>query len=192
VAANITGNIQLGPDTGRVVIKTSRAGIAARAGHDLTLEVTRWSALVAAPGEDAGGVAAATITAELDLGSLAVREGTGGARPLTDKDRRDIEATMRKILGAPGSMASFSSSRIIPSATGGAIEGTLTFNGRSQQIRLQVSSPEPGWYRGTTTVQQSALGITPYSGFFGALKLRDEVVGEFEMALDRAASADAA
>ena len=37
-----TGNFRLGPDTGRVVIKTSRAGLAAKAGHDLTIEVSRW------------------------------------------------------------------------------------------------------------------------------------------------------
>jgi hypothetical protein len=193
VADIIAGNFQLGPDTGRVVIKTSRVGIAARAGHDLTLEVTRWSARVAVPpAEDAAGLSAATITAELDLGSLAVREGSGGARQLTDKDRRDIEATMRKILGPPRSMAGFSSTRIIPSTVGGAIEGTLTFNGRSQQARLQVTSPAPGRYRGSATVPQSALGITPYSGFFGTLKLRDDVVAEFEVDLTRAAPADAA
>jgi hypothetical protein len=30
-------------------------------------------------------------------------------------------------------------------------------------------------------VLQSDFGITPYSGFFGALKLRDEVTVEFEV-----------
>jgi hypothetical protein len=97
---DITGSFRLGPDSGRVVIKTGRAGFAARAGHDLTIEVTRWSATVTVP---ADGVAAAEVTAELDLGSLAVLEGTGGAKPLSDKDRRDILNTAGKILGRPGS-----------------------------------------------------------------------------------------
>ena len=44
--ADIAGNFRLGPDNGRVVLKTGRQGIAARAGHDLTIEVTRWSAQV--------------------------------------------------------------------------------------------------------------------------------------------------
>ena len=39
--ADNTGNFRLGPENGRVVLKTGRQGIAARAGHDLTLEVTR-------------------------------------------------------------------------------------------------------------------------------------------------------
>ena len=205
-----TVTYRLGPDAGRVVISTTRAGLAARVGHDLTLDVTRWSADItvpvgapaettpaetapgeAAPGEAApdGDLSAATVTAELDLGSLVVREGTGGARPLSDSDRRDIESTMRKILSGSGGPATavFRSTRVIPAAAGGAIEGTLTLNGRSQPVRLQLTGPAPGRYRGTVTIVQSAFGIKPYTGFFGALKLRDEVVAEFEVDLSRAA-----
>jgi len=174
---------ELGPAQGRVAIRTSRAGLAARAGHDLLIEVTRWEARVEVPGE--GDVAAASITAELDLGSLAVREGTGGARPLTASDRADIEKTMRKILasGTEPATASFRSTRVITSNVGGAIEGTATFHGRSQPVRLQVQEPAPGRYRGTAAVQQTAFGITPYTGFLGALKLRDEITVEFDLDL---------
>jgi len=168
---------------GRVVIKTSRAGLAARAGHDLTLEVTHWSAQVQVPSEEDGGVTAATVSAELDLGSLEVREGKGGAKPLTDGDRREIKKTMSEILG--GGTASFTSTRVIRSgASGGAIEGTATLNGKSQPVRLQVSSPGEGRYRGGT-LNQTAFGIKPYTGFFGALKLKDEVVIEFEVDLSK-------
>jgi hypothetical protein len=156
--------------------------MAAKAGHDLTLEVTQWSARVTVPDEDNGGLAAAAVGAELDLGSLAVREGTGGAKPLTDKDRRDIEAAARKALGGAAT-ASFTSSKVIPSPGGGAIEGTLTLNGTSQPARLQILAPAPGKYRGSVTLRQTDFGITPYSGLFGALKLRDEVTAEFEVEL---------
>jgi hypothetical protein len=183
---DITGSFQLGPDSGRVLIRTSRAGLAAKAGHDLVLEMTRWSARVEVPPEESGGLTAATVSAELDLGSLTVREGTGGARPLTDSDRRDIAKTMRGILGE--GTASFGSSRIIRFGGGGAIEGTLTLNGKSQPARLQLTEPKPGVYRGTATVTQSAFGIKPYSGFFGALKLRDEIGVEVEADLNRAAA----
>jgi polyisoprenoid-binding protein YceI len=183
--AAFTGNYRLGPDAGRVVVKTSRAGLAAKVGHDLVLEVTRWSADINVPAETDGGMSAAAITAELDLGSLAVRDGTGGARPLTDADRRDIQSTMGKILGGAG-QAAFRSTRVIPAAAGGAIDGTLTLNGRSQPVRLQMISPAAGRYRGTVAVVQSAFGIKPYTGFFGALKLRDEVTAEFEVDLSRA------
>jgi len=182
---DITGSFRLGPDSGRVVIKTGRAGLAARAGHDLTIEVTRWSATVTVPGD---GVAAAEVAAELDLGSLAVLEGTGGAKPLSDKDRRDILNTAGKIL--KGDTARFTSTRIIPgapAASGGAIEGTLTLGGTTRPARLQLVSRGPGQYRGTATVRQTDHGITPYTGFFGALKLKDEVTVEVEADLTRAA-----
>jgi polyisoprenoid-binding protein YceI len=183
-----TGKFRLGPGAGRVVLKTSRAGLAARAGHDLTIEVTRWSAQIEVPAEENGGVGAATVSAELDLGSLEVREGTGGVKPLTDGDRRDIKKTMSGILG--DATASFTSSRVIPAgASGGAVEGTVTLNGKTQPARLQVSAPGPGRYRGTATVAQSGFGIKPYTGFFGALKLRDEVGLEFEVDLGQAEAA---
>ena len=185
--ADITGTFLLGPDSGRVLIKTGRAGLAARAGHDLTMEITRWSGRVMIPG---GGVAAGEVSAELDLGSLAVREGTGGAKPLSDKDRGDIVKTARKILGT--GKAEFTSTRVVPAASGGAasvgsIEGTLTLNGRSAPVRLEVVSPADGRYRASATIKQTDFGLTPYSGFFGALKLRDEVGLEVETDLDRAA-----
>jgi hypothetical protein len=180
-----TGNFRLGPDTGRVVVKTGRAGLAAKAGHDLTLDVTRWSARIEVPAEEVGGVTAARVTAELDLGSLEVREGTGGVKPLTDGDRSQIKKQMSGILR--DATMSFASSRIITSgASGGAIEGTLTLNGKTQPVRLQVTTPGPGRYRGTATVVQSAFGIKPYTGFFGALKLADEVRVEFEVDLSKA------
>ena len=186
--AATTGTFRLGPDNGRIVLKTSRAGFAAKAGHDLTIEVTRWSAQVEVPDEDAGGVTAAQVTAELDLGSLEVREGSGGAKPLTDSDRRDIKKTMSGILG--DGTARFTSSKITRfGASGGAIEGTVTFNGQSQPVRLQVSEPGPGRYRGSATVQQTGFGLKPYTGFFGALKLKDEVTVEFELNLPEAGTA---
>jgi polyisoprenoid-binding protein YceI len=188
--ADITGTYELGPANGRVLVKTGREGLAARAGHDLTIEITQWAARVT----DSGGGAAVTLTAELDLGSLAVREGTGGAKPLTDRDRRDIQAQAAKILGG-GAKASFTSTRVIPSTSAapspgatahGAIEGTLALHGATRPIRLQVSSPAPGEYRGTATVRQTEFGITPYSGFFGTLKLKDEIAVEFEVTIPNA------
>ena len=185
--AAITGKFRLGPDNGRVILRTGRAGLAAKAGHDLTIEITRWSAQVEVPDEEAGGVTAATVSAEFDLGSLEVREGTGGAKPLSDRDRGEIRKTIGGILG--GGTASFASSRIVRSgASGGAIEGTLTLNGKSEPVRVQVSEPGPGRYRGTATVIQSAHGIKPYVGFFGALKLKDEVGVEFDVTFPAAES----
>ncbi|MCL2584722.1 MAG: YceI family protein [Streptosporangiales bacterium] len=180
---DISGNHAIGPESGRILLRTGRAGLAARAGHDLTIEVTRWSAQATVPGD--GALEGATVTAELDLTSLAVTEGTGGAKPLTDKDRKDIEGNARKALGA-GAVARFESSKIIPSpAGGGTIEGTLTLNGQSRPARLAVAEAGPGRFRATATVKQTDFGITPFSGFFGALKLQDEIGVEVDAGLAR-------
>jgi hypothetical protein len=182
------GTYEFGPESGRVLVRTTREGLAARAGHDLTLEITDWLAQVTTPGE--GRVAETTVTADLGLGSLTVREGTGGAKPLTDRDRREIQKQAHKILG-DAARAGFESRQIIPSSTSsagspaaGEIEGTLTMHGVSRGIRLEVTSQEPGRYRGSTTIRQTDFGITPYSGFFGALKIRDEVTVEFEVSIE--------
>jgi hypothetical protein len=184
----IAGEYRLGPECGRLVLKTTRAGLAAKAGHDLTLEVTRWSAHAAVPGEDQGGLASATLSAEADLGSLTTREGVGGAMPLSQTDRDEIDSTARRILAGRGNAtATFRSSQVRVLPDGGEIEGTITINDRAQplQLRLTEQGP-PGHYKGTGTVVQSAHGIKPYSAFLGTLKLKDEVKLEFEADLTKA------
>ncbi len=115
--AELAGTYELGPDNGRVLVRTGREGLAARVGHDLTLEVTSWSARVVVPSAADGGLTAAAVTASLDLGSLVVRDGSGGAKPLTDRDRREIEKQARKILGS--ATATFASTRVVPAASSG-------------------------------------------------------------------------
>lgn len=182
----IAGEYRLGPECGRLILKTTRAGLAAKAGHDLTLEVTRWSAHVAVPGEDQGGLAAATLSAEADLGSLATREGVGGAKPLAQADRDEIDKTARRILAGNGNAtATFESSQVRVLPDGGEIEGTITINGVAQPLRLRLTEQGPGHYQGTGTIVQSAHGIKPYSAFLGTLKLKDEVELEFEIDLTK-------
>ncbi len=168
-------------------VRTRRAGLAAKVGHDLTLEFTAWRAEVDLP---AGEPAGATVRTSVDLVSLVVREGVGGAKPLTDGDRREIEKTARGLL-APDRYptATFESTRVVPRAGGGSIEGTLALHGRSAPLTLEVTEVAAGRYRVTGTVLQSAYGIKPYSAFLGALKLRDEVEIEAEIDLTGASPA---
>lgn len=166
-----------GPDNARLLIRTRREGVAAPVGHDLTIEVTRWSADADVP---AGNPADARVTARIDLESLAVREGSG-ARPLTDADRREIEGNARKALTERGEpVATFASTRVMPAEPGGTIEGTVTLHGSTEPLRLQVTERGGGRYLATATVRQSAFGVKPYKAFLGALRLRDEVTVEIE------------
>src|SRR5262249_61039182 len=112
-----------------------------------------------------------------DGGSQGAREGRGAPRPPPARDRGEI----KKQMGGTwrGGPAPFASSRITPSPP--AIEGTVPLNGTSQPARLQLTDSGSGRYRGSATLAQTGFGIKPYTGFFGALKLKDEVVGEFEV-----------
>lgn len=183
----IAGEYRFGPECGRLILKTTRAGLAAKAGHDLTIEVTRWSAHAVVPGEDQGGLASATLSAEADLGSLTTREGSGGAMPLSQADRDEIDSTARRILADRGNAtATFKSSQVRALSDGGEIEGTITINDAAQPLRLRLTEQGPGHYRGTGTITQSAHGIKPYSAFLGTLKLQDEVKLEFDADLTKA------
>ena len=66
------GRHQLGPDDGRITLRTFRDGLAAQAGHDLTIDVARWSGELVV----ADDLAPASLDVTIDLGSLVVREGT--------------------------------------------------------------------------------------------------------------------
>jgi polyisoprenoid-binding protein YceI len=186
MAAN-GGRHRLGPDDGRLVLRTYRTGLAAQAGHDLTIEITRWSGELDR-GED---LADSRLEVHIDLGSLAVREGSGGVRALSDRDRREIAATARKQLATDRSPeATFVAEKFEPDGTGGgAIDGTLTLVAQARPLRLEVTKVAEDRYRATGTVVQSEFGIKPYSGMFGALKLRDAV--DVEVEVDLAASGGA-
>lgn len=170
------GTYRLGPEDGRVSLRTYRAGAAAKVGHDLLIEVTRWAAELSVPEPD---LARARLDVRLDVRSLVVREGTGGAMALSARDRREIEATAARLLAADRFPdASFESTAITATGAGGVVDGMFTVHGRGRPLRLLVSDVSGGGsrrFRATGTVQQSQHGVRPYSAFFGALKLRDGV-----------------
>lgn len=172
------GRYQLGPECGRIIIRTFRDGLAAQAGHDLTIEVTRWSGELTMNDDQT----LAAIHARIDMASLAVREGTGGLKPLTDSDRREIAATARRLLTVDRHPeAGFVATRLQSAGEdSGVMDGTFTLRGIARPLQLQVSRVGTDRYRATGTVIQSRHGIKPYTAFLGALKVRDAVDIEAE------------
>lgn len=158
---------------GRLFLQTSRDGLAAQAGHDLTIEVTRWSADL----DVAGDLAPTGLTVRADLNSLAVRDGTGGLKPLTDRDRREIAVTARKLLLTDRHPeATFTASGFEPDGSGGgAVRGTLTIRGTGRPLVLAVSKTGTSTYHAAGSVRQSEFGIKPYTAFLGVLKVSDRV-----------------
>lgn len=135
-----------GPHNATLTVRTERAGAAAKAGHDLLIEVTRWEATVAD----------GTVTMSADPDSLKVLEGTGGIKALDDGDKRNIEQTIREeiLKGQPISFA----------------DGRLTLNGQTHPISATVTDAG-----GEAVITQTQWGIKPYSALFGTLKVADDV-----------------
>jgi polyisoprenoid-binding protein YceI len=155
--------------------------VAGSLGHDLTIEVASWSAEVEV-GDDP---AAAQVSAQVDLGSLTVLEGHGGAMPLRAGDRAEIEVNAGKSLDVgrfPEGV--FRSVTITGPPSQMVVMGTLTLHGRSAPQQLELEETATDRYRGHGTVVQSQFGIKPYSAMFGALKVRDDVAFEVEVTLD--------
>src|SRR5215469_12763545 len=122
------GRHQFGPENGRITLRTSRDGLVAQAGHDLTIEAVRWSGELVV----AADLSPTSLAVTVDLGALVVRQGTGGVKPLTDRDKREIAVTARKVLAADRYPdATFTASSFEPSGDGGTISGTLALAGRS-------------------------------------------------------------
>jgi polyisoprenoid-binding protein YceI len=155
----------LGPDDATLLVKTYREGMAAMAGHDLVIEVTRWEANV--------DLAAGTIELSTDPRSLEVREGLRGVKPLIDKDRDEIRRNIdEKVLhGRPITFRS----RIVRASARLHVEGDLTLAGSTRPITANLDLDAAGRVSGTIPLTQSDWGIKPYRGLMGALRVRDAV-----------------
>ncbi|MEU5882745.1 YceI family protein [Spirillospora sp. NPDC047279] len=171
------GTHELGPGDGRLLLTTSRSGLGRRAGHDLTIEATRWSA-TAVVGAEPGS---SSVEVEVEVDGLEVREGTGGVLPLSDGDREEIGKNLRKVLqsGRHPTIV-FRSTAVEGTAAAFTVTGELTVAGRSGPLTVEAAESD-GRLRGGATVRQSRWGVKPYSAFFGALKLADDVGVTFDL-----------
>ncbi len=163
---------RIGPDSGTLSLHTSRQGLAAQAGHDLTIEVTRWSGTVTTGDEPSD----AALDVTVELGSLKVVGGTGGLKPLSERDKREILANAGKTLRADQfPQARFVATKITSSGENGSADGTLTLHGTDRPLHLDITLLGENRYRVNGRVIQTEHGIKPYTGLFGALKLADAV-----------------
>ena len=163
---------KLGPDTATLSVRTKKAGAAAKAGHDLLIEVDDWSATLEL-GDDPQD---SKIELSADPRSLKVLEGTGGAMALEDDHKASIKQTIDdEILnGAP---IEFRSTAIKPGADTGSYEvtGQLELAGKREPISFELAVGADGALAGSAIVKQTRWGIKPYSALFGTLKVVDEV-----------------
>lgn len=174
---------ELGPENASLTIKTGRAGLAARAGHDLVIEAERWSASVELDSEQPDR---SSLSVTVDATALRVRDGTGGVKPLTDKDREEIQRNIANKVLQTGSHPEITFKSTAIHGQGGhmlRIEGQLTIAGVTKPSQISVQVEPAGaetLLKASATVTQSDFGIKPYTGLMGALKVADdvEVLGE--------------
>ncbi len=163
---------KLGPNHAQLTIRTGRKGAAAKAGHDLLIEVTGWEATVSLAEEPAQ----TQVTLTVDSRSLRVREGTGGIQVLGDDDKDSIRQTIddEVLKGAP---IEFRSTSVSAGAGPDELEvtGDLLLSGSTRPATFALHLSPDGAIRGRAMVKQSDWGMKPYSALFGALKVADEV-----------------
>jgi polyisoprenoid-binding protein YceI len=167
------GTYKLGPDAGTLLVNTGRKGAAAKAGHDLSIEVTDWSATLEA-GADPGQTRLELVA---QGGSLRVRHGSGGMQSLGDDDKDSIRQTIDDDVLKRTAIA-FHSTTVQPTDDGSRLHvaGELELFGQSKPIEFALEVGSDGRLTASATVKQSDWGMKPYSALFGALKVADEVV----------------
>jgi polyisoprenoid-binding protein YceI len=166
------GTHTLGPENGTLSVRTKRTGVAAKAGHDLVIDVTAWQATLEV-GDDA---AQSSIALDADATSLRVREGKGGMQALGDDDKANIEQTIDDEV-LKQQPIEFRSTTMEIAADGSRIgvQGALTLAGETAPIAFDVTVGADGVLGGNAVVKQTEWGIAPYSTLFGTLKVVDEV-----------------
>ena len=176
-------SFEIGPENARLLVRTHREGLGARAGHDLIIEATRWAGQVRI---DAGELPPGHVEVRVDTHGLEVREGHGGARPLTDKDRLEIKGNIEeKVLHADRDPElRFSAVNVVVEDHHAHLTGNLTIGGQTRLVGVDVEL-EPAadglHAHGAVQVRQTDFGIKPYSALMGMLKVADEVEVDFDV-----------
>ena len=174
----------LGPENASLQVRTYREGVAAKAGHDLIIAVTRWNATVQGADEPTGW----TIELDADPGSLEILQGLRGVKPLTDKDRVEIRKNIAgKVLGSHPIRFRSSDVRLVEGDGRITVQGELSMAGSARPVTARLAIDDGGAVSGTIPLTQSDWGIKPYRGLMGALKVRDEVEVVIEAVLPRSA-----
>ncbi len=163
------GTHKLGPDSGKLEVRTYRDGIAQKVGHDLMIDVGSWEGTV----EVGGDGQPTSVTLDADSRSLQVREGAHGVKPLSDKDSADIRKNIdeKVLLGQPISFRSTS----VETAGGMTVRGELTIVGHPRPESFELELADDGRLTGTLPLVQSEFGIKPYKAMMGALKVKDAI-----------------
>jgi polyisoprenoid-binding protein YceI len=168
------GTHEIGPSNASLKALTTKAGLGARLAHDLTLEAKAWSGSIVL---DNANLAASNVEVTVAAASLAVVDSTGGVKPLSDGDRREIASNIseKALLTTEYPDITFRSTSISGQSGAFTVTGDLTIKGTTRPISLAVTVGDDGQVTVRATVVQTQFGIKPYSAMLGTLKISDAV-----------------
>jgi hypothetical protein len=166
----------LGPENGTLTVRTGKAGAAAKAGHNLVIEVTRWQ----------GTLSPESVELTADARSLRVRSGSGGISPLGDEEKAGISQTIDEEVLEGGNI-SYRSSAVTARDGGYDVVGELDLLGVSAPLSFSLAL-DGDHLTGSASVKQTDWRIKPYSALFGTLKVADVVEVSIDATLPRSPS----
>ncbi len=166
----------LGPENGTLTVRTGKAGAAAKAGHNLVIEVTRWQ----------GTLSPETVELTADARSLRVRSGSGGMSPLGDEEKAGISQTIDDEVLEGGNI-SYRSTAVTAREDGYDVAGELDLLGVRAPLSFSLAL-DGEHLTGSASVKQTDWRIKPYSALFGTLKVADVVEVAIDVTLPRSPS----
>ena len=168
----------LDASNGELLIKTGITGRAARMGHRLTIAMNSWHGIVQWTGDEP-----TAVELDVDVDSLDVQRGEGGAMRLSAPEKALARSHALKSLGANQfPTITFRADDIAKTSEGYRLTGSLHIHGttRTEAVELRVEDLGHAWRMSCDAqVRQSDFGIKPYSLFMGAIKVADDVTVSF-------------
>jgi YceI-like domain len=155
--------MKLGPENGTLTVRTGKGGAAAKAGHNLEIEVTKWSATL----DDDGAALVADAT------SMRVVGGSGGISPLGAEEKAGIAQTIDEEV-LKGTAIAFRSTSVTRDGDRIAVAGELELSGARRPLEFALTD-DGGHITGSAQIKQTDWGMKPYSALFGTLKVADVV-----------------
>jgi polyisoprenoid-binding protein YceI len=183
-AAVVTAATYVIQPSSRFDVRTGKAGFLGAFGHKHTIRAGSFRGQIV---YDPDNVAASTVEVVVDTRSLEVV-----ALGADQKDKPDVEEAMFEKVIHPNRHPeiSFTSRVVTPIPEGVHVVGTLTLEGRTRSVAVDVAlEPQGDTLRavGEWTIEQSDFGIKPYSAAGGTIKVADKVTFDFDVVAARAA-----
>jgi hypothetical protein len=166
---------KLGPSDGTLTVRTGKGGAAAKAGHNLVIEVERWQ----------GSLSPEAVSLDVDARSFRVVSGSGGISPLGDEEMAGISETIDEEVLQGGSIH-YRSSSVTPRGDGFDVDGELELLGVSRPLAFTLAV-DGDHLTGSAQVKQTDFKIKPYSALFGTLKVADVVEVSIDATLPQGA-----